>query len=409
MARKAVLSLAEEFPSLLREWNYERNNICPTEVTRGSSKKAWWICELGHEWETAIGDRTRRNQGCPYCSNRMLWVGYNDMWTTNPELASILANHEDGYKYMQGSGKYVDWKCSSCNNITKNKQIRNVKNQGISCCYCSPSVSIGERIMSNTLKELSIDFEYQKTFEWLKNRRYDFYLSKDNIIIETHGGQHYSRKMFKDPKIQKKIDKIKEDSAQNNGISEYIVIDCSSGEIEKIKQQIESSTIRNFIKEEIRWYEVAKNSATREMREIWELWNSGMDVKEISNSIKLDKASVCRHLKHGYIARECSYTVDRAKYNTQGQRAVVQMDLKGNFIKEYKSLKKASEAIGANTHGMISQVCSGIKATSAGFRWLYKEDYDKLSDNNGTVQSFQKPLRWKSIVQLTLDGDYIKE
>ena len=41
-------------------------------------------------------------------------VGINDMWTTNPELASLLADPNDGYKYMQSSGHKVKWKCKNC-------------------------------------------------------------------------------------------------------------------------------------------------------------------------------------------------------------------------------------------------------------------------------------------------------
>ena len=44
-------SLAEACPELIREWNYERNDKTPWEITAGSKYKAHWICpdeECGH-------------------------------------------------------------------------------------------------------------------------------------------------------------------------------------------------------------------------------------------------------------------------------------------------------------------------------------------------------------------------
>jgi len=60
-------SLAEKHPELIKEWNYSKNtDISPTDVTAGSNKKVWWICEKGHEWEAAIKSRMN-GTGCPNC------------------------------------------------------------------------------------------------------------------------------------------------------------------------------------------------------------------------------------------------------------------------------------------------------------------------------------------------------
>mgnify|MGYP002234345892 CR=1 FL=1 len=39
---------------LLKEWNYEKNEILPTEVTFGSGKYVWWKCNKNHEWRTQV-------------------------------------------------------------------------------------------------------------------------------------------------------------------------------------------------------------------------------------------------------------------------------------------------------------------------------------------------------------------
>lgn len=79
--------LATINPRLASEWDYEKNgDLKPIDVTVGSHKKVWWICSKGHEWEMSVKDRAGR-QGCPYCSNKRVLSGFNDLATTYPSLA----------------------------------------------------------------------------------------------------------------------------------------------------------------------------------------------------------------------------------------------------------------------------------------------------------------------------------
>lgn len=48
-------------PSLAREWHPTKNgSLTPRDVTPSSGKKAWWICQKGHEWDTAFISRLRK-------------------------------------------------------------------------------------------------------------------------------------------------------------------------------------------------------------------------------------------------------------------------------------------------------------------------------------------------------------
>ena len=63
--------LATTSPELLGEWNYKRNDkigITPYNITKGSSKKVWWVCKSGHEWQSLISNR-RHGNGCPECND----------------------------------------------------------------------------------------------------------------------------------------------------------------------------------------------------------------------------------------------------------------------------------------------------------------------------------------------------
>ena len=57
------------FPNLVKEWDYKKNKkLKPNQFTHGSDKKVWWICKNKHEYQAAIGSRTR-GSGCGKCTN----------------------------------------------------------------------------------------------------------------------------------------------------------------------------------------------------------------------------------------------------------------------------------------------------------------------------------------------------
>lgn len=60
-------SLAAFYPWLAQEWDPARNELRPDGVTRASARKVVWRCELGHQWEAVIYQRTLSGSGCPEC------------------------------------------------------------------------------------------------------------------------------------------------------------------------------------------------------------------------------------------------------------------------------------------------------------------------------------------------------
>lgn len=56
-------------PLLSKEWHPTLNgNITPDDVTFGSDKKVWWLCEKEHSYKCTISNRTCLDRGCPECS-----------------------------------------------------------------------------------------------------------------------------------------------------------------------------------------------------------------------------------------------------------------------------------------------------------------------------------------------------
>lgn len=117
---KKSKSLAELFPNLVREWNYERNGyLTPDMVTPGMDRKVWWICNAGHEWEAMISNRTKEinPRGCPKCSNHVL-TEENCLSNKNSNLAKEwcyeLNDELTPEKVQAGSKRVVWWECPAC-------------------------------------------------------------------------------------------------------------------------------------------------------------------------------------------------------------------------------------------------------------------------------------------------------
>ena len=78
----------------------------PTTLMAGSNKEVGWKCESGHVWTSTVNNRSK-GSGCPVCSGRQVLVGYNDLETTNPELAA----QADGWDPTTGA-KSLDAFCA---------------------------------------------------------------------------------------------------------------------------------------------------------------------------------------------------------------------------------------------------------------------------------------------------------
>lgn len=135
-----VNDLATTHPKLCLEWDYEKNtNISPSDVSKGTTKKVWWKGTCGHEWQATIGSRTA-GKGCPYCNNVKVLVGYNDLFTLNPEIASEWHPTKNGelipQDFIIGSGKKVWWKCGTCGHEWQTSIVNRTKANSTGCPKC---------------------------------------------------------------------------------------------------------------------------------------------------------------------------------------------------------------------------------------------------------------------------------
>ena len=86
--------LATAFPEIAAQWHPTKNgSLTPQQVTPNSNRKVWWICPLGHEYQSWIPGRTRQGSGCPYCAGTKVLPGFNDLATRGPQIAAQWHPH----------------------------------------------------------------------------------------------------------------------------------------------------------------------------------------------------------------------------------------------------------------------------------------------------------------------------
>ena len=86
-------------------------------------------------------------------------------------------------------------------------------------------------------------------------------------------------------------------------------------------------------------------------------------------------------------------------------KPIIQLDLDGNFIKEWKNSIFAANELN-NSPSNIRNCANGYSASACGYIWIYKDQYNKETFNVLTYENRNKTKR--RVVQLDLNNNYIK-
>ncbi len=196
--------LQSKYPQLALSWHPTKNgNLSPSDVMSGSSKKVWWVCSEGHEWDAAIRERVKGN-GCPYCSGRVAIKGKNDLKTINATLASEWHPTKNGSlkpsDIKPNSNRKVWWVCSKGHEW---QQTVSVRNTGIGCPYCSnrrvlagyndlqtikPELAKQWHPTLNSLKPTEVTPYTHKKVWWLGNCGHVWYASVASVSKSVRSG-----------------------------------------------------------------------------------------------------------------------------------------------------------------------------------------------------------------------------
>jgi hypothetical protein len=103
-------------------WCYDLNeNIDPWKLSYKDSKTEVYLkCNYGHDHVYNVHPRgfVVGAHSCRVCNNKIVITGFNDLFTTNPELKEIWNFDKnidiDPYKITYGVPQQVWWKCDKC-------------------------------------------------------------------------------------------------------------------------------------------------------------------------------------------------------------------------------------------------------------------------------------------------------
>ena len=168
----------------------------------------------------------------------------------------------------------------------------------------SDGISIPEKFVMNIFKELGIKFITQlnkSTFEWCKNYRYDFYIPSLNMIVETHGNQHYKGGFEnfggRTLEQEQENDKLKKELALNNNIEKYIIIDCRYSLFDWLKKNVIKELGDYFDLSNINWGLIWNNSLKNLVWEVKRLTEEGNNITKIAEILNIDRHTVANYKK----------------------------------------------------------------------------------------------------------------
>lgn len=133
--------IATTHPGIAAEWDQVLNgDLSPAQVKAGSNKAVWWVCSKykSHSWKAIIASRALSGRGCPFCSNQRAFAGFNDLKTTNPEIASqwdFEKNTITPQEVLAGSREKVWWHCQTASHSYEMAIFR--RTNGGNCNICA--------------------------------------------------------------------------------------------------------------------------------------------------------------------------------------------------------------------------------------------------------------------------------
>lgn len=357
-------------------------------------------CGLHYKNEKQINDywmeegNIKRGSGCALCrkSSKIVVPGINDITTTDPWMIDYLKDKNMAYKTNYSSNKKIKMICVNCK-TEKTTSPNKLSYYGFSCKYCGDGFSYPEKFMSKVLKQLGVEFKTQlskSTFKWCDKYKYDFYIPSLNIIIETHGGQHYRDNTSFKKSLKEVIenDKYKEKLAKDNGIENYIIIDCRKSESDWIKESILESKLSmifdldtinwdgmdDFIKEESLFINI-KNDIN----------NNEINIEEITKKYNISRSEYYRIknklINKSLIKKPTKEEIEKYRLNMLRRKHNVKVICLNND-KVYNSIVEASNLLNIKYRSQITSCCRGKIRHTQNYKFMYYEDYLYCIKNN---------------------------
>lgn len=390
--RKYVKWTDESFKELMSIVNPDIEIL--GEYTRQDAK-IHCRCKIdGYEWYPLAGNLFRGDK-CPVCGNQIIVAGLNDIWTTNPELGEMLDNPEDGYVYCEYTNKKLKMHCPYCG-TKKLISPNEIMTKGFGCPTCGSGIKYPERFMRNLLDQIRADYKFQYSPSWITPRKYDFYIYKYNIIIETNGSQHYEDGFihlpnFKSAAEQQANDLEKAELALKNGVDKVIFLNCSLSRLDYMKSIIcENEDLKEYFDfSNVDWIDIESKSRKSIVYEVCEFYNNMDDVisesmtslcSYIGEVFHLCADTIEKYLRIGSDIHICNFVEDQNSElkKVTSSRRVYEIDDDKNIIKIWPSVKSVIDYYNKYTIVTILKKELFKDHLYENHYWFYEEEYKSM-------------------------------
>ena len=221
---------------------------------KGMSKKCIFYCETCkiNFQQTPRRLITEKIYGCNCCPTKKI---------THEQFLEILGEeclqeYEVLEEYINSDTK-IKFKHKTCGTIFELSPYKFMYSHNKKYCpICYYKKSHGEIYINTYLKNHSFEYKKEFTFSDLPNHKFDFFLPKENAIIEFDGEQHYKYVPFFHRNIENFYERCKKDKEKNRYCLEkniklyripYTEIDNIYDILEQIFEEKSSTTIEKFL------------------------------------------------------------------------------------------------------------------------------------------------------------------
>jgi DNA-directed RNA polymerase subunit RPC12/RpoP len=156
-------NLAVVNPLLSVQWHPTLNApLTADQVTPISNKKAWWVCENGHEWKSSVSNRSQ-GKNCPYCAHQKISPEMS-LLVVYPQIAKEWHPSRNGLvrpeDVFPNSNKRYWWKCQYGHEWKISPCDRNFKK--CNCPYCGHQKLCKETSLASVNPELAKEWHPTK-------------------------------------------------------------------------------------------------------------------------------------------------------------------------------------------------------------------------------------------------------
>ena len=226
-----------------------------------------------------------------------------------------------------------------------------------------------ENFTIETIEQCSDADRFERETYWIKY--YDSYKNGYNLTLGGEGSIKYDKKQFKElwDKGFSTEEIAKQFGCSTNTV--YYGLSIFEGFSEEAVKRRTQNAVKGMKENHINkvdCYDLQGN--------FLKTYNSQ---REASRELSIQESGISVSIKTGGRVTKymfVNYGDNPPKpYSKTGSKPVIQLDLNGNYIQEFKSARAASDSLGKGKAGgsSIGVVCNGKRQSAYGYKWKWKE------------------------------------